>query len=136
MEDNYKRLLSTLPVIKPPANLESHILTAVKTISRHRKRQLTFVSRFAFVASMIALFLSSIWVYQDMVHSGFIQSFSLFISDSSAIFNYWRDFLFMLVEAMPFVSLAVCLAALGSVITSLRLLFKSKIYLDKVYVIS
>jgi hypothetical protein len=118
MEDKYKKLLGSINLIEPPKGLPKRILAR---ISMEEKR-LDRIRAWIFGGSSVASFGLSLWAVVYLVDSikqtGFGQYFSLLFSGDSAVYVYWKELSFSLVESLPIVSVIVFLSAIGFFIWS------------------
>lgn len=117
--DTYKKLFSHLQEVPTPEGL-AHAIVARAAFERERavrRRRAVYggVSLFSFVAAVPTLSM----LMQDLVASGFIQYFTLLLSDSSLVLQYGKTFAFSLAETVPVVSASLLLALASLFVWSL-----------------
>lgn len=117
----------------PPKDLGAKIIVRID-----KEKRRNAISRFLYTgtimfASLLSIIPSMIYLGKSLQISGFAQYFSLFFSDLSQVALYWKEFSFSLAESLPFISLALFLALLGTFIWSFsitarnaKLVFNSK----------
>ncbi len=103
-----------------PKDLYSKVIVRIHNAEQKNVQRYFIISLCSSVASVVALVFAGIWLYRDLAYSGFIQAFQLLFSDSGIVFQYWKDFTAMLVEGLPYLSLATSLAAIVLVMISIR----------------
>lgn len=59
-------------------------------------------------------------VSADFAESGFVEFFSLIFSDSALITAYWQNFVFVLLESLPVMSMIVFLITVLAFLSSLK----------------
>ncbi|MFA5029758.1 MAG: hypothetical protein WC518_03370 [Patescibacteria group bacterium] len=94
-------------------------------IGREQKRQLRrriFFYSLCFVCSLVALLPAFRAVRAEIINSGLIEFLALAISDSKIVLTYWNNFIFVVLEALPVISLVVFLAVIFVFLESLKLL--------------
>jgi hypothetical protein len=119
----------------PSADLFVKIMNRID-VERRRisiRRRFTIFS-VGLIGSLIALTPVFKMMQKGFVESGFTKFFSLIFSDSAAILSYWHEFILILLESLPVVSilafLAIILVFLGSlkfVIQDAKIIFKHKL---------
>lgn len=118
MEDKYKKLLGSIDLIEPPRELGARIMARINMEEKRLARIRTWI----FGSSTVASFGLSLWAMVYLVDSikqtGFGQYFSLLFSGDSAVYTYWKELSFSLVESLPIVSIIAFLAAVGFFIWS------------------
>lgn len=122
MDKNIDKLFSELEVFEPDVALYSKILENIKNKQRSFARRRFFVFLLLFLTSSIALIPTFNMLYVDFVRSGFFQFFSLIFSDSRLIVSYWHNFIIILMESLPVVSLILFFVIVFIMLESLRFL--------------
>jgi ABC-type spermidine/putrescine transport system permease subunit I len=103
-------------------------LKVMKRIRREERilafKKITFLS-VLLVASGIALVPSVKMLVQEIESSGFIQFASLAFSDFGIVEAYWQSFALTILQTIPALSLALCLAVLLTFLQSIKGLSKN-----------
>ena len=122
--DSYKEgmKIEYFTTVEPGENLRTVIVQRIHVQAKHQALIRLVGYSCMCVASIVALIPAGIWLYADVLHSGFIDSFSLIFTDSSFVIMYWHDFGLLLLESLPALSFATCLIMLVSIIISLKML--------------
>lgn len=120
MNQKFEDLVKGLPEMPAPLGLTEKIMLQ---ISQEKLRTL----RLRVVLSVVGFFVSggvlfSAWqlAAQEISHSGLAQFISLLSSDFMTVAIYWDNFVLSLLEALPIMSLAACLAGVLGLLASLR----------------
>lgn len=111
--------------IEPPKGLLEKVLKRI-----HREERILVLRKIIIFSAMLAIsisgFVPSLKIFlSDLSQSGFISFLSLAFSDFSAITAYWQNFLMILLETLPAISLALFLAFLLMLLQSVRSLAKN-----------
>jgi len=89
-----------------------------------REKHLTLIKLWSFVAMGIFSFIGLIPVFvmllSDLKRSGFYEYFSLTFSSSGSLIAYWKDFILLLGESLPVVSLIATLTLIFIFFLSLK----------------
>ncbi len=107
---------------EPHAALYAAIVRKIHAQARHQAVVRMIVSLCVCVISVVTFIPASIWLYADVLRSGFAESFSLIFTDSSLVVTYWHDFGLLLLESLPVLSFAACLAIIAAIIISGKML--------------
>ncbi len=125
MRQDFEKLFSHLNPAEPPSGLFE------KTMSRIREEQRVFaikqrVAVFSVIMmASIAAFIPAFKLFQtDLSESGFLQFFSLALSDFGVVITYWHSFVMSLLETIPAVSLSMLLAVIFVFLGSFKLWIK------------
>lgn len=96
-----------LPLIMPPASLIGNVLRVVE--KEKRKRLLVKLITSSLIAFVSLIWFIFVWQSEGFVimHSEAGKLLTLIFSDTTLIFQYWREYLLSLIESTPFVSLAI-----------------------------
>ncbi len=78
--------------------------------------------------SLLFVVTTSLWLYRDLISTGFIESFKLTFTDSAVIIVYWNDFVSALIEELPFMSVMACLIAVFALLKSLKKYYESSFF--------
>lgn len=113
MRKDIENLFALMKAPEPPEGLAGKILGRIDA-ERRRKALVRRIALFtagaiASVAAFVPAFLAA---RTSLTESGFGQYLSLLFSDGGAVLAAWQDFGFALLESLPAVALAACLAAL------------------------
>jgi ABC-type spermidine/putrescine transport system permease subunit I len=126
MLKKYEQLFAYLKTPEPPAGLFD------RTMRRIRKEQRLLAIKWrlaifsvASLISLVALIPTFKMAQTGLNESGFIQFFSLLLSDSGVVITYWQSFVLALLESLPAVSLALFLAAVFASLESVKLLIQN-----------
>jgi hypothetical protein len=123
--------ITRIESMKAPNGLYDKVMQKINEEVYKRARFSFVMYRAALSLSVIVCFCTGIWLYRDLVGSGFIESAKLAISDSAAILVYWREFTSSLVEMLPFASLCASLAAVLVFLGTLTKYYESSFFTYK-----
>ncbi|MFA5133753.1 MAG: hypothetical protein WC459_03045 [Patescibacteria group bacterium] len=115
MEQNFSKL---------PDGLLNKVLSRIKTEEKLAKRRRFVLFSFIFAGSLAAIFPAFNMLREGLSESGFIQFFSLIFSDFEIVSLYWRNFIWALLETLPFAGSAVFLTAVFVSLGSLKFLVR------------
>lgn len=121
-------------ILEPPSDLFEKIIKRI-----HRERRAVIMRKVVIFSgllagSIITLIPSIKMLLTDFNESGFIYFFPLLFSDFSTVLTYWQNFILIVLETLPVISLATSLFILLVFLQSLKLLTKNiKIILGKNY---
>jgi hypothetical protein len=110
---------------EPPNGLLEKILKRIHKEERLFVLRRTIIFSTALITSAIAMIPALQLLLSDFSQSGFINYLSLVFSDFSLITAYWKNFLMILLETLPAVSLALFLAVLLTFLQSTKSLIKN-----------
>jgi hypothetical protein len=123
MRKDYEKLFTYLATPVLPAGLFDKVMGRIDGAKRLRnlKRRLAFF--LVLLSLSIVGFVLAVWSTQlALAQSGFLEFFSLLFSDLGVVLTYWQTYLLSLLEALPVISLIVCLATLFTLLESLKLI--------------
>ena len=103
-----------------PEGLYKKVMTAVSLEVEKRLKFRLILNSVTLALSAIIFIAAGIWLYRDLVQTGFIASFTLVFSDGATVMTYWKDFVSSLFEALPYASLVGCLIAVLIFVESTR----------------
>ncbi|KKR91197.1 MAG: hypothetical protein UU43_C0013G0003 [Candidatus Falkowbacteria bacterium GW2011_GWA2_41_14] len=123
MNQNFTKLFSYFDSPEPSKNLLEKITRRVREEQRRWaiKQRLAIFS-IGLIFSVPAAILSFQLVRTEMAASGLQEFLSLIMTDSEIVMTYWQNFILIVLESLPTVSLAVFLVALFIFLESLKLL--------------
>ena len=111
--------------MEPPNGLLEKILNRIHHEERILVLRKIIVFSVTLTGSLAGLVPAFRVLLSDFGRSGFLRFFSLIFSDFSAVAAYWQNFVLILLESLPILSLAVFLAVLIIFLQSIRALTKN-----------
>lgn len=118
----YKALFRSLDPAEPPPDLSRRIIHAIEEHRRHKAR----VQLVSFGLVALAALVSIVPAFQHLLDSmnatSFGQYWSLLFTDSATVLASWKDFLSVLVESLPVLSIAAFLAVILAFVASIRMI--------------
>lgn len=127
--DTYDKLFSNLEPHNPSGDLSSRVLANIKKHQRQTSLRRFVVFSFVLLASIVAMIPAVRSLVSAFKQSGFIEFMSLIFSDTSMIAVYWKNFMFILLETLPVVSIAIFLTVLFSLLESIKFILKDIRYI-------
>lgn len=125
MRKDYEKLFSRLESLEPPAGLRGRIFSRIDEERRLRTAGEKAVAfGFVFALSLVLLVAASINLRGAAVRSGFLQLFSLLVSDLSLVWVNAADFAASLLEALPVFATVLVLGSIFLALWSWSHLFK------------
>lgn len=107
------------------AELQGAISARIHAYEQRRARRAFIASAALLPISGVAFAMSLWYAAQAFAQSGFVEYVSLVLSDTDAVIAYWGEFLYSVVEAVPFGALSASLALLVCVLITLRFIISS-----------
>ncbi len=114
-------LISGLDQVEPPARLLDTVLVRIEGERRRSARRRLVLSACLGLASLSALFPAVSYLVRDLAGSVFGRYLALLVSDGSYLVSFWSEYLMSLAESLPLTSLAGVLAAVLTLLASLKL---------------
>ena len=111
--------------MNPPKGLLEKVLKRIHREERILVLRRIFIFSVTLAGSLIGLIPSFKMLLSDFSRSGFINFFSLMFSDFSTVATYWQNFMMILLESLPAVSLALFLSNLLIFLQSAKSLTKN-----------
>jgi len=110
IKNNFERTIQSIltqTTVESQTDLVDRILLTIKR--KQKNRALIRTVFFALTTTISCFGLFFVWQTESnaIVNSGIGDLLSLLFSDSAVVLNYWREYLFSMVEAVPIVSVAV-----------------------------
>ena len=102
-----------------PPFLYQRVVQAIDRVKVKRVKRALLISRLGMVASVIVFIPASLYLYNNLLQTGFMQSFSLLLYNSTLATHYWQDFGAALLEMLPITSFMVCVGLLFAFLISL-----------------
>lgn len=99
--------------LKPPVGLRQNIISGIGQVERRRAKVYFFVSAGALPFSVIGVVFSGKYLLQGFYQSGFYHYLSLALTWDSAVFGYWKELSYSLVETMPILWTIFFVSAVG-----------------------
>lgn len=107
----------------PPARLLHIILDRIDREERTRVLRTRMTrSAFACIATAALMAVAGWSVSATMTASGFSEFLSLFVSDTAIVLAHWQSFLWMLLESLPTIPIALFLTTMSAFLLTLRAL--------------
>lgn len=120
MEDNYKNLFKNLTKLKPPHELSISIFAEIQRVKiRNARLRFGFFSGAA-TLSLVGLLPAFQYFTEALSESGFYRYFLIIFSDGILVLDNSRDFLLLLADSFPAVSVAFVLVPLLSFLLFVR----------------
>lgn len=114
---------------KDNTNPSPQLYLRIMKALRHQERILAgkkiILFSIMFASSSAGLISAGKMLYSQLQTSGFISFSSLIFSDFDVVAAYWQNLLMAILEAMPTMSIALCLAILLIALQSARFLSKN-----------
>lgn len=111
---------TALDMLEPPAGLYSAVLARIALARRRKARLHLAADTCVFFFSGILLVPLAQYAGFEIYTSGFYEFFSLFFSDRQVVLNSWQEFVYALLEKLPSVAMLLILAAIITLVWSLR----------------
>lgn len=111
--------------IEPSVGLKENI---IYKIEKEVKKKAIFTFVFGVLTSLtsvLVMIYSSILIIKDYYTSGLSEYISLIFSDSSVILGFWKEFIYLVVESLPFITITLVLLSLFSFVWSLKYMFSN-----------
>ncbi len=106
--------------VELPPHLYQNVMRSVNLAAQKRARLRLIINNVSLVITGL-LFLSTVgWFARDVVQGGFLDSLKLVYSDGRVVITYWKDFIQMLLETLPFTSLLASLLGVCVFMESVR----------------
>lgn len=103
-----------------PKNLRSNILLGIRSEEKRIAKQQLAASSFVAIASIGAIVASVKYALTAFYQSSFYSYATLLLSDPDMVLRYWREFGLALLESLPVIGIVCCLAAVCTLLVSLR----------------
>ena len=114
-----------LKSVNPPKGLLENIIKRIHYEERVLVLRRVVLFSTTLLASLVAFIPTFRLLVSDFSQSGFLRFFSLMFSDFSTVTTYWQSFTMVLLETLPFASLALFLAVLLTFLQSIKSLTKN-----------
>lgn len=111
MKNTIKDMFSKLYDIEPSTGLYSRINERISHFQTIQARRRVVIYGITGIFGFIALVPALQYVSAQMMNSGLYDYLSLFISDSSYLFNNWRIALLSVAESLPVMGIVLTLTA-------------------------
>ena len=111
--------------IEPDLGLKESILNKIEKESKKKAVFSFILGGFTSVTSILAAIYSIVLIVKDYYVSGLSEYISLVFSDSSVVFGLWKEYIYSIVESLPFVTMTVTLVSLWIFIWSIRYMIKN-----------
>jgi hypothetical protein len=98
--------------LKLPEGLRRNILLSIARSEYLRARNYLFVFAIIVSTSLVGLVLSAQYFLQSFYQSGFYQYMSLIFSGDTAVFTYWKELSYSLIETVPIIGIIAFFTAL------------------------
>jgi hypothetical protein len=111
--------------IEPSIGLKENI---IHKIDKEAKKKAVFAFVFGGLTSLtsvLAMIYSFVLVVKDYYVSGLSEYISLVFSDSSIILSLWKEFIFSVVDSLPFLTITLILVLLWIFIWSIKYMFSN-----------
>jgi hypothetical protein len=102
MKQDINKLFKNLSEKNPPSFLEGAILNSIKEERRKQVKRNILFSYLGISLSVLIFFYATFLTGESILKSEFWNLSSLFFSDIAIISQYWKDFIFSLLETFPF----------------------------------
>lgn len=123
MSQNFEKLFSYFNSPEPSKDLLEKITRRIRDEQQRRTvKQRLIVFSLGIAYSILAAIPAFQMVRTEMAASGLKEFLSLMLTDSEIITTYWQNFILIILESLPVMSLAILLAAVFAFLESLKLL--------------
>ena len=111
--------------IEPSIGLKENIIYRIEK-EANKMAIFTFVfGGITSLTSVLVMIYSSILIIKDYYVSGLSEYISLIFSDSSVILGFWKEFIYSVVESLPFITITLVLLSLLGFVWSLKYMFSN-----------
>ncbi|KKQ87328.1 MAG: hypothetical protein UT09_C0017G0015 [Parcubacteria group bacterium GW2011_GWF2_38_8] len=104
--------------LKPAKELRNNILLGIKQEERRRAKVYLFGYASIVLFSLVGVVLSIQYILEGFYQSGFYEYLSLLLSGDSAVYAYWKELSFSLIDSMPIIGIIAFLTAAGALVWS------------------
>ena len=104
--------------MKPAKELRNNILLGIKQEERRRAKVYLFGYASIVLFSLVGVVLSIQYILEGFYQSGFYEYLSLLLSGDSAVYAYWKELSFSLIDSMPIIGIIAFLTAAGALVWS------------------
>ena len=129
MPNDFEQLFATFKAPEPHSGLFGAIMQRIDAESVRAAKRRFVIFSVGCIGSLIGVVPAFIIMRTNMMQSGFAEFFPLLFSDTGSLTEYWQNFLFMLLESLPAVSIAAFLATVFVFLGSLRFLTRDIKYI-------
>lgn len=114
-----KELFKNIHEIEPPSVLEKTILSRIEILRNQSLKKRLALSYFGLAFSFLTMISAIIVFGKNIWQSEFWSIFFLIFSDSLILAEYWKEFLYSLLETFPVIPTVVILAPVLILLLSL-----------------
>ena len=104
--------------LKPTKELRHNILLGIKQEEHSRIKAHLFVYVSIIPFSVLGIVLSARYMLEGFYQSGFYDYLSLLFLGDSAVYTYWKELSFSLIDSMPIIGIIAFLTVMGVLIWS------------------
>jgi len=113
MTDTYRKLIENIPLEPAPERLNQAISRKIQIYQTERLRRFRLVNLFLALISVLAFVPAAIYVQKSAVESGFWDYASLLLSDTTYVFGHLNQYLGLIGETIPLISLTLVIALIA-----------------------
>ncbi len=124
MKQDLHKIFKNIQEIEPPKDLAGSILARVDALQKRQIKRRLMLSYLSLAGSFGAFVLAIVEYGQSFLQSDFWILLRLLLTDASAVFKNWNDFLFSLLETFPVISVVAILIPVFLIFISFSVYFK------------
>lgn len=121
MHKHHKTKAFVFAPIDPPEHLFPRILTHISLLEQRAARVRFALFSGTTLISFLIVIAALRYAWGSFAQSSFSAYASLLSSDGSVLLLYWKEFAFSLIESLPLMSITILLAAIFTLLLSLKL---------------
>lgn len=125
MGDNYEKLFKSLNELEPPEGIFNNIISRIELKKRRTAKIKLSLLSVAALSSFASFFPVFSYAASEFSQSGIYYYVSLIFSDLNLISIFWKDFLYVLAESFPLISLTAILIAFFIFLVSFKSILKN-----------
>jgi len=123
---NQTNVYLALEDINPPVDLRTKVLQSVETAIEKKNRNRKIIGFSVFSISMISFIGFAISAVRAFQQSGFGTYSSLIFSDSKLVLSNFGEFMFSLIDSLPFFTITITLVSVLLILVSMQYMTNSK----------
>jgi len=111
--------------IEPSLGLKEKIIYRIEKETKQKALFAFVFGGLTSLTSVLAMVYSLVLIVKDYYISGLSEYVSLIFSDSSTILSFWKEFIFSVVESLPFLTMTLTLFSLWIFVWSIKYIFSN-----------